>query len=153
MPTESVKVLAVSNEQLLLAPDRRSCSACSGKGNCTQYSFLTGDNQSFTLPLDESTATSALMQVGERLELSLPATTLLKLTLAFYLMPLVLMLGALLLANGLGAGEGVVVLSAAAGLAAGFGVLSWHMRAEGKTVFRQMRRCKYESELVTGVER
>lgn len=133
MLRETASVASLEGQTLHLKTGRRgTCSGCSLKGGCGQY-LLARDND--LLKMQDCEVTRQLLRddlrVGEQVEITLSEGQLLRLTGLFYGLPLLGLLLATLLASALGAHEGVLVLLASAGLAAGVFLSRLLMRSEG----------------------
>ena len=116
---------------------RSSCSAC-GSGSCTTsvISKLFGMRRNLIEMSNDLDA-----KIGDRVIVGIPDQLLVQASMWAYLLPLAIMVGATLLANFLGAGDGAQALSAALGLALGFVLIRY-------LVDRTSRQKQFEPKLI-----
>jgi sigma-E factor negative regulatory protein RseC len=119
MLNEPARVVAISGDRIQLKTARKStCNKCSLKGGCGQYLLAPGED-TLWLPCAASQDGGQLMP-GAEVVISMPEGTLTRLAALFYLLPLVALLLATLLASTFTSSELWLAASACAGLLAGF---------------------------------
>lgn len=118
---ETAKVTGLDGQTIRLETSRKAaCSGCSLKSGCGQYLLARG-NDCLVLRGDAlSESGPGTLKQGATIRLSLQPVQLLKLTALFYLLPLLLLIAATLLATLTGLGEGNTILLALLGLLSGF---------------------------------
>lgn len=131
MLTEAASVLGRDGSTLRLQTSRHAtCSGCSLKAGCGQYLLVSAgrdsrQDQELTVNDLAGGDEVAGCRAGDQVRIELSGGNLVMLAMCFYMLPLVLLLIATALGAWLGAGEGLLVLSGLAGLAAGCWMARW----------------------------
>lgn len=131
MLSEPAKVLAVSGDQVQLETSRKSaCGKCGMKSGCGQYLF-SPERKALWLSRDAlDTDAAGELLPGANVTLGVQGSTVVGVALLFYLLPLVALMLATLIASQLTSNEGWLALSAVAGLVAGLAVLPSVLRMQ-----------------------
>lgn len=126
MIEEVVHVSRVEGDEVWVEASRQSaCAACSAKKGCGQGAmsdWMSGGS----VELSVVNPAGLKPNVGQSVVVGLEEGSLIKASVLIYLLPLVSLVVLALIARGLGAGEGVQVLAAIAGLFVGFFGVRWY---------------------------
>lgn len=113
-----VRVIAIDRGAVLVQPENQTaCGACPSSPGCGTKTLSSYFNQR-TRPLRLHNDFAA--QVGDRLEVGIALATIIRISLVLYMLPLASMLMAAILADAGRGTDGVVLVAAVFGLAAGF---------------------------------
>ncbi len=125
MIEESGKVIAVTADGVLVETVRQSaCNSCRAAKGCGQKLLASvGQGQRFEVLADNPR--NLILQAGDQVVLGLAEGAFLKASALAYLLPLVVMIVAAVVAELSGQPEAVVAVAGLLGLALGFGCLKW----------------------------
>ncbi len=136
MLEESARVVAVEPGAVWVETLRRStCSACSANAGCGQglmEKLGVGERRGYVRAL-----ASDAHAVGDRVVIGIPEDLLVRSSLLIYLLPLLGLFGAALLAEWLALGESFVILAALSGFAACWWLARWRSRQGADDPARQ----------------
>lgn len=126
MIEEVVQVSRVDGGEIWISADRHSaCSACSAKKSCGQGAMSDWASGK-SVEMSVVNPAGLLPQVGQTVVIGLEEGSLMRASVLVYLLPLLVLVVLAMVARGLGAGEGVQVLSGLLGLVAGFAAVRWY---------------------------
>lgn len=154
MLSEPVSILAVKGDLINLQTSRKAaCGKCSLKSGCGQY-LLSRDTESFWLNAGGMTVDKSSPQntfsAGTRARLSIAGDAVARLALLFYMLPLMALLVATLVASVFTVNEAWLAISALGGLTAGLAALPRALRllsSRCQPVLVSMDTPKFLSEL------
>ncbi|WP_422474987.1 SoxR reducing system RseC family protein [Endozoicomonas sp. ALB032] len=119
MIEEEGRVVAIEQGAVWVETIRKStCSSCSVRNGCGQNlleKYRSNKHQSYIQAINDFS-----IEEDDQVIIGIPESALMRASFLVYLMPLVAMMGALLLATAVGWNDFFTALSAMAGLAAGF---------------------------------
>lgn len=122
MIEEQGRVAAVDGDSIWVETIRNStCTSCSARQGCGQH--LSDLNRKYRTDHAFAyirVASQWSLSEGDRVILGIPESSLLKASALVYLLPLVMMMGALWLASLFGGGDAMLALAVAGGLLLGF---------------------------------
>jgi sigma-E factor negative regulatory protein RseC len=127
-----------------------SCSGCSLKNGCGQYLYA-GPRKKLELGTGDCVFVGdpAAFQVGNSISVCIKESTVLELSLLFYLLPLLSLLLATVIATVLTTNESLVAIAAFAGLCCGFALLTRFLKQKRKPWRPHLM--EREPELCSGV--
>lgn len=136
------RVVAIEGQVAWLQPEHRSgCGACASASLCGAATLAraAGGGRAGRLTARCVPVAADRLAVGDRIVVGLRDDALARAALTAYALPLTVMLGAALVAEMAGAGESLIALAMAAGLAAGLALARWAgaRAAEGPRVLRR----------------
>ncbi len=125
MIEEFARVVAITEQGIWVETVRQSsCSSCSAAKGCGQKLLAAvGQGQRFEVLADNPR--KLILQTGDRVVLGLAETALLQASALAYLLPLVTLIIAAVLADLSGQPEALIALFGVLGLALGLGVMKW----------------------------
>lgn len=130
MIEERGRILSVEQGAVWVETIRRSaCDSCQARNGCGQSVLQRlglGARQGFIRVIDDQPGSS--YQTGEEIIIGIPENAVVSGSAVIYLIPLLALFAAALLAQALGAGEPVTIVAGLFGMGIGFAVVRWHGR-------------------------
>lgn len=127
MLIETGKIVAVEDDGLWVETIARStCGSCAAEKGCGQSLMAKWTGHTSYLWVSLAGRDSSWYQVGASVRLGIPEQVVANGSLLVYLLPLLAMLGATVVAGAMNAGEGVSILAGLSGLIAGGALVRWH---------------------------
>lgn len=133
MIEERGRVLSVEDDAVWVETLRRNaCDSCQMRGGCGQSVLQRlglGARSGYIRVLNAQSGHRC--RVGDEIIIGVPEQAVLHGSMVVYLVPLLMLFAGALLAQFLGASEGMIILAGFSGMAGGFAAVRWHGRRWG----------------------